>query len=250
MVGASKDGRSAPAGFAEEAGPPDGAAPEAAFAAISRIAAAGDAEAQAWLGQMLLDGRGAPVDPHMAVVWFRRAAQGGHAMGMNMLGRCLENGWGVARDPAGAVAWYMKAAEAGLDWGMYNYATLLTQGEGVEKDLAVALLWFTRAADLGHAKSINVVGGFHEDGWIVRPDRARARECYARAAAGGDFRGHFNYARLLAAEGDLDAARSHFTRAHETATPAFREKMAAFLAGSPDARLRAVADDLNGRADL
>ncbi len=77
-----------------------------------------------------------------------------------------------------------KAARAGLDWGMYNYATMLALGNGVDEDRAAALAWFEKAAALGHAKSINLIGGFHEDGWVVGGAPGRAGGAHpARDAA-------------------------------------------------------------------
>jgi TPR repeat protein len=107
---------------------------------------------------------------------------------------------------------------------MYNYATALALGDGVPEDKPAALAWFERAAALGNAKAVNYIGSFHEDGWVVPRDMAKAAECYAKAAEGGDFRGQFNHARMLVEAGDVEAARHWLTRCGETATPAFRDK--------------------------
>src|SRR3546814_20770011 len=100
-----------------------------------------------------------------------------------------------------AAACFRIAAGMGLDWGMYNYATLLALGEGVDEDKAAAFGWLEKAAAMGNAKAINFVGSFPEDGWVVTRDVDKAADCYARAAAGGDFRGCFNHPRLLAPAG-------------------------------------------------
>ena len=71
--------------------------PEAYAAWIQAAADLGLLEAQAILGQMLLDGHGMARDPEAALGWFKRAAQADHLMSINMVGRCYENGWGVAR---------------------------------------------------------------------------------------------------------------------------------------------------------
>jgi TPR repeat protein len=198
-------------------------------------AEAGVAEAQAVLGQTLLDA-GAAAE---GFGWFSKAAAHGHLMALNMVGRCYDLGWGVAVDKARAAECFRIAATRGLEWGMYNYATALTLGEGVAEDKAGALDWFGKAASLGNAKAINYVGSFHEDGWVVAKDMAKAAECYARAAEGGDFRGAFNHARMLAGEGRFDEARQWIARCFETATPAFVEKARGFLAASPWPELRA-----------
>src|SRR6185369_16357394 len=85
----------------------------------------------------------------------------------------------------------------GLDWGQYNLANLLLRGEGMRRDPTQAFDWYLRAAHQGHAKSMNLVGRFLEEGWEVPADPQAALEWYRRSAAGGDFRGQYNLATLL-----------------------------------------------------
>jgi TPR repeat protein len=221
--------------------------PEEAASLLAAGAKAGLPEAQALYAQILLDGRGVAADPAAALRWFGAAARAGHVMAINMVGRCYEKGWGVAADPVEAARWYRAAAEAGLDWGMYNHAGALGLGAGVAQDEHAALAWFGKAAALGHAKSINVVGAFYEEGRLVPRDLAQAADCYARAAAGGDFRGQFNHARMLADAGDVDGAIGWITTADQSCTPAFRATMRDWLAASPAAELRAMAARLGPR---
>ena len=205
--------------------------PEEAARWLYTAAEHGVAEAQTHYGQWLLDGRGVAVDARQALEWFRLAANQGHAMGMNMLGRCYENGWGVAQDVLLATYWFKFAAQAGLDWGMYNYATSLALGRGTEQDRPEALQWLLKATALGHIKSWNLLGGFHEDGWTGTVDIDAALDCYRKAADGGDFRGQFNYGRVLAEQGKQAEGMAWIQRAHDnpTATSAFREKLLHFL---------------------
>jgi TPR repeat protein len=203
------------------------------------LAAQGEAEAQALYGQLLLDGNGVDRDPAAGFGWFNRAATQGHLMALNMVGRCYDLGWGVAVDKARAADCYRIAAERGLDWAMYNYATLLALGHGVPDDKEVALAWFEKAAKLGNAKAINFVGSFHEDGWVVARNLTKAARLYERAAEGGDFRGMFNHARMLAGKGRIEDALKWIERAGEQATPGFAEKAAAFLDASPVPAFRA-----------
>lgn len=207
---------------------------------VREAAEAGVAEAQAVYGQMLLDGEGVARSPHAAFQWFNRAAAAGHVMALNMVGRCYDLGWGVAVDKARAAECFRVAAERGLDWGMYNYATALTLGEGVAEDKPAALAWFERAAAMGNAKAMNYVGSFHEDGWVVPQDVTRATECYAAAADGGDFRGQFNYARMLADQGRSGEALAWLRRCAQTATPAFLGKALRWLRTAPDPLLRSA----------
>lgn len=212
---------------------------------LASAARRGHTEAQAIFGQWLLDGRGVERDPAEALYWFKTAALTGHTMAANMLGRCYEHGWGAPICDKTATHWYARAADAGLDWGQYNYATSLQLGRGVPADRARAFALFRAAAAQGHAKSITVIGGFFEDGWEVEADAAMALRCYLRAAEGGDFRGQFNAARLLALAGRIDEARTWMQAVPSTATPAFLAKAHDFLADHPDARLRRLAGTLD-----
>ncbi len=220
--------------------------PEQARAWMQGLAERGAPRAQALLAQMLLDGFGGPADPVQALAWFLKASTGGDALAFNMVGRCYENGWGAPANIAVAAQWYLQAAERGDEWGMYNYATRLMLGDGAPENRGQALAWFQRAAALNHAKSMNIIGGFYEDGWEVPQDYAIAAEHYARAAAGGDFRGQFNLGRVLASRGEVEAALAQFRRAAQTATPAFRSKMRGFLETAPIQAYRDLAAELEG----
>lgn len=211
---------------------------------VRAAAQRGVCEAQAIYAQMLLDGVLVPADPAYAFHLFERAAVGGHLESINMVGRCLDQGWGVPASPSLAERWFRKAAERGHDWGMYNLATLLILGRGIKQDRLQALHWLREAAQLGHAKSINLLGGFYEDGWEVARDFTRARECYRISAVRGDFRGQFNYARMLAADGDIRGAIYWLKQVPATATPAFISKMKAFLSHSTVDALRNFAGQL------
>lgn len=221
--------------------------PRDEVAAFVRAAAeGGSAEARARLGQMLLDGDGTPRDEREALHWFDLAARAGHLEAANMMGRCHDLGWGTPVNKAIAAAWYRRAAARGLTLAKYNYATLLTLGEGVAQDRVAALALFREAAAEGYAKAINFVGSFHEDGWAVAPDIAEAARCYAIAAEGGDFRGQFNHGRMLAAQGDADAALGWFRRAHEGGNARFRAQMREWLRAQ-DEPYRSAAASLESK---
>ncbi len=80
----------------------------------------------------------------------------------------------------------------------YNLANLTLRGRGVAKDRAKALRLYLRAADQGHAKSMNMIGRYCEEGWEVARDAGAALEWYRRAAGAGDFRGQYNLGCMLA----------------------------------------------------
>ncbi|WP_454839065.1 tetratricopeptide repeat protein [Pseudomonas hormoni] len=180
--------------------------PARAAQAILIAAREGVLDAQALLGQILLDGQGIEQDQPLAVRWFGIAAQRGHLMARNMLGRCHEHGWGCVADATVAAQHYRVGAEAGLDWAMYNYANLLATGRGVIEDQLQALELYRRAAELGHAKSMNLLGRYLEEGRVCPADPVGAVDWYRRSATGGDFRGQFSYAAVLADEGNVEEA--------------------------------------------
>ncbi|MBB5370042.1 MULTISPECIES: tetratricopeptide repeat protein [unclassified Janthinobacterium] len=199
--------------------------------------------AQAILAQRLLTGDGLPADAEHAVYWFRQAAARDDIEAINMLGRCLENGWGVPVDAQLAVYWYRQAATLGLDWGCYNLANLLMSGKGIAADRAAALVLYRQAAGQGHAKSINIVGRFYEEGWEMPANLAQAAVYYCAAAVGGDFRGQFNHARLLLDKGKPQQALAWLRRIPDSATPAFMANLRSWLRISPLAVIRALSEE-------
>lgn len=222
--------------------------PELAAQLIVSAAAAGNLEAQAQLGQILLDGRGIERDAPLAFRWFQIAARAGHVQAYNMLGRCLQLGWGCEVQLSEAARCYLHAAQAGLDWAMYNYANMLAKGWGVERDMRLAFDWYSRAADRGHAKAMNLVGRYHEEGWLGIVDLPAAFAWYQRSAQAGDFRGQCSYASRLVALGRIDEAQRWLERSMAQATVPFLMKMADVLQATPHEQLQRVSIQMRERA--
>lgn len=217
--------------------------PARAAQAILLAAGEGEVEAQALLGQILLDGRGIAQDQPLALRWFGIAARRGHLMARNMLGRCHEHGWGCAADASVAAQHYRIAAEAGLDWAMYNLANLLATGRGVAVDHLQALALYRRAAELGHAKSMNLLGRYVEEGQVCPADPVAARDWYRRSAEAGDFRGQFSFAAVLAAEGRIDEAVAWLEKALAGGNLNFLRVASQTLADATDPRIQALASE-------
>jgi len=76
----------------------------------------------------------------------------------------------------------------------------------VNKDQARALACYRKAAQLGHAKSMNLLGRYLEEGVCCEQDSAAAHQWYRRSAEGGDFRGQFSHAAVLADQGRIEEA--------------------------------------------
>ncbi|NWB66891.1 tetratricopeptide repeat protein [Pseudomonas sp. I8001] len=216
--------------------------PVRAAQAILIAAKEGVVDAQALLGQILLEGRGIERDEALAMRWFRIAAQGGHLMARNMLGRCLEHGWGCEADAVAAAREYRRAAEAGLDWGLYNYANLLATGRGVAEDQAQALACYRQAAELGHAKSMNLVGRYLEEGQYCPRDLEAAVAWYRQSAEGGDFRGQFSYAAVLADRGEIETALEWLHKALAGGNLKFLRVAHKALCAANEPQIRAMAE--------
>lgn len=219
-------------------------APEILAKWLAAAAALDDCNAQALLGQMLLDGKGVP--PNMAGAYgrFVAASEKRQVMAMNMRGRCLEHGWGIQIDLIAAAHWYRSAAEAGLDWGMYNYANLLSRGRGVERNQEQAFDWYRKAAEMNHAKSLNLVGRYYEEGIVVEASRSKAFKYYRESANAGDFRGQYSYTCLLAERGRIDEATRWLEKIPATATAAFLDKIGNDLLLSAHPAFRAFAEKI------
>jgi TPR repeat protein len=215
--------------------------PARAAQAILLAAGEGEVEAQALLGQILLDGQGIAQDQPLALRWFGIAAGRGHLMARNMLGRCHEHGWGCAADASIAAQHYRIAADAGLDWAMYNLANLLATGRGVVVDHPQALALYRRAAELGHAKSMNLFGRYLEEGQVCPADPIAAREWYQRSAEASDFRGQFSFAAVLADEGRIDDAVIWLEKALAGGNLNFLRVASQALASATDPRIQALA---------
>jgi len=218
--------------------------PEQVAAGLRAAAEQGFSDAQALLGQVLLDGQGIAQDQAEALVWFQRAAESGHVMAINMVGRCLENGWGAPADPVAAAGCYQRASDLGLDWGMYNYANLLARGTAIAPDRSQAFRLYNTAAAMGHAKSMNIVGRFIEEGWETARDAVLAFDWYRRSAEAGDFRGQFNYASKLAEQGKEIEAAAWLRQCASTATPGFRNKIAQVLLQSAKSPFVKIAAEI------
>lgn len=222
--------------------------PGQAAKAILSAAKNGLLTAQTLLGQLLLHGRGIQRDQALAVTWFRIAAQQGDAMAHNMLGRCLEHGWGCEASAQEAAKHFQHASEAGLDWGQYNYANLLATGRGVAKDLPQAFALYQRAAEQGHAKSMNLLGRFYEDGVTVPANAATALQWYRRSAIAGDFRGQYSLAGMLAAQGFTTEAEAWLRKALEGGNLNFLRATRAALWQSSPSGFKQIARDYYRRA--
>jgi hypothetical protein len=214
---------------------------ENAAAWVKAAADCGFAEGQVRLGRLLLEGDGVARDAEAAFACFQSAADSGDADGHNMLGRCFENGWGMAKNYARAAHHYRVASEAGLNWAHYNLGHMLLSGSGVARDRDAAFACYTKAAANGHVRAMNLVGRCYEEGWGVARDPDIARDWYRRSAFGGYFRGAYNYADMIAAEGCTHSALPWFKCAIGSAPEPTRSAILKSLAARSQPEFQTLA---------
>lgn len=217
------------------------------IATIRQRAANGHALDQVLWGKALLNSIWLERDPDKAREWFMIAAKGKSGAAYNMLGRCAQFGWGTPPDLPQAVKFYQKAADLGDLWGVYNLGICTLRGIGCTSDRQRAFTLFREAALKGHAKSMNLLARFMEEGWETPRNPSAALDWYRRSAEGGDYRGQHNYATALLALGRPKEALSWWRKAVEDATPDILQAMQRMLSRSNAPRDKGLQRRLNKR---
>ncbi|MCY1401462.1 Sel1 repeat protein [compost metagenome] len=150
-------------------------------------------------------------------------------------------------DVTAAAQHYRLAAQAELDWGLYNFANLLATGRGIAQDNGRALNCYRQAAQLGHAKSMNLLGRYLEQGLHCTPDREAAAQWYRRSAEAGDFRGQFSHAAVLADQGLIEQAVVWLRKALAGGNLNFLRVSTQALLQAGHAQIRAIAQEYQAR---
>ena len=114
-------------------------------------AAAGNADAQFALAEVLFGERVAVPDVAGALQWYRRAAEGGNPEAHAKLAAIYWYGHKVPQDRAISRRWRLSAANLGHVPSMLVLAQDYDLGVGVERDAAESARWAKRAADAGDA---------------------------------------------------------------------------------------------------
>ena len=113
-----------------------GPEPDANTAAVlcRQAAELGDGEAQYWLGQFYLAGKGVPSDPMEAARWISKAADQGVTAAYERLGALYAEGHGLPQDFQAAADWFNRAAVNGDANALYHLGTLQLRGLGIPRD--------------------------------------------------------------------------------------------------------------------
>jgi len=130
-----------------------------------RAAAAGNAQAQAAVGEVLLAGfcGATPAVYAEGVGWLERAAEQGHAAAAARLALALERGEGVRPDVEHAIALYRRAAADGYVPAKQRLGLLLVSaGEVAARE--EGLYWLGVAAGSGDGAAAAALGLIHAEG--------------------------------------------------------------------------------------
>lgn len=156
-----------------------------AISELTPPAAAGEAEAQFYLGVMYAAGWGTVADPAVARSWYERAADQGFAKAEHNLGALYRDGVGLARDPVQARIWFERAATHSSARAAAALGTMYYRGDGGARDFAAAADWWRRAFEGGEADAGYNLGIAYRRGVGVNRDFVMAAKCWQRAARAG-----------------------------------------------------------------
>ncbi len=148
-----------------------------------RRLAASDANAEAWLGAVLLD-RG---ENREALRALQHAADAGSSEGAHRLALVFAQGQaGTPRNDKKAAELFEQAAAAGHRRAQINIGILYLRGQGVARDLVQARAWLEKAAADGDPYALYTLARAMEDSFgLAGADLTRAGDLYRSAAEKG-----------------------------------------------------------------
>jgi TPR repeat protein len=144
---------------------------------LSRLAEAGDVNAQAYLGAMYGSGDGVPRDFQLALKWQRAAATKGHVLAQYNTAVLLARGDKNERSMEEAAKWFQQAGEAGLPQAQLHMGLMHEKGWGTIRCPYEASKWYYRAGITFLAQD-NVTMAVHARDNILRllPDYTLATQ--------------------------------------------------------------------------
>jgi TPR repeat protein len=210
--------------------------------AMFRSMAASNADAEAWLGAVLID-RGANRD---GLRHIQRAADAGSSEGAHRLALVYAQGLaGTPRDEARALQLFEKAATAGHTRAQINLGILYMRGLGVPRDLVNARAWLEKAAASGDPQALYTLGRAMDEGAEqIAPDPVRAADLYRRAAEKGHVLAGLRYGLALS-EGvgikrDIAQAQKWLMQARDNGVPEAALALGDMAARTPASRDKAA----------
>jgi TPR repeat protein len=211
--------------------------------ATLRPLAPGNADAEAWLGAVLLD-RGRTRE---GVQVLQHAAAAGSAEGAHRLALLYAQGAdGIPHDDARALELFEKAAAAGHLRAEINAGMLYLYGRGTAKDVMKARAWLEKAAARNDPYALYALGrAMEQSQGAALADPVRAADLYKRAALQGHTFAALRYGLALA-EGngvrkDLVAAQPWLLYAEKYGVPEASLAMGDLAASTANLRDKAGA---------
>ncbi len=180
--------------------------------ALRSQATSGDVKAQWTLASRFRDGTGVTKDDAEALHWAHRAADGGDADAMDFVGSVYLRGSLVKGNPVIAFGYFKAAAEKSAA-AAFNLGQCYFGAQGTQQDIPRALDWWKKAAAAGHGRAAACAAMAYHSGEGVPPDAAQARRLAERAAELNDPSGLVVLGEMQFQAGELDAAKTNWTRA-------------------------------------
>ena len=210
--------------------------------ATFRSMAGANADAEAWLGAVLLD-RGLARD---GLRHIQRAADAGSSEGAHRLALVYAQGLaGTPRNEVRALELFEKAAAAGHTRAQINLGILYLRGLGVPRDVVNARAWLEKAAASGDPQALYTLGRAMDEGSEqIAPDPVRAADLYRRAAEKGHVLAGLRYGLALS-EGigikrDVAQAQKWLVQARDNGVPEAALAMGDLAARTPASRDKAA----------
>ncbi|MBM3649846.1 MAG: sel1 repeat family protein [Alphaproteobacteria bacterium] len=220
----------------------DLASAEVAFRSLAQ----GNADAEAWLGAVLLD-RGLNRE---GLRHIQRAADAGSSEGQHRLALVYAEGLaGTPRNDARAVELFEKAASAGHFRAQLNLGILYLRGQGVARDPVQARAWLEKAAATGEPQALYALGrALSESDGTVGTDPVRAADLFRKAAEKGHMLAGLRYGLALS-EGvgikrDTVAAQRWLMKVRENGVPEAALALGDMAARTPASRDKAYNEKI------
>ncbi|MCB1379681.1 MAG: SEL1-like repeat protein [Alphaproteobacteria bacterium] len=114
---------------------------ETAYTLLEPASRRRDAEAQYYLGRMLVEGLGMEREPAEGIRYWRQSAQAGFALSQVALGDVFSDGKFANQNYGEALKWRQQAADQGQPAAQYALAGMYFGGQGVPQDYVKAHAW-------------------------------------------------------------------------------------------------------------
>ena len=173
---------------------------DVSVAELTKMAQAGDAEAQFALGRAYETGKGVPQNDDRAFIWYQKAAEQGLAKAQVQVGIMYRNGQGIEKNLIESLKWYRLAARQNSAAALFNLAAAYYNGDGVGVDDSEAYTFFLLARDAGSVaaedgiRRLGVkmsafdndatyvhIGDMYANGEVLARDGAQAAKWYQKA---------------------------------------------------------------------